>query len=58
MIFMKWMVFLLNIGRNPYPINHGKCTSLLEDAVVIIKKYMELAPENLNFTVMALAAVQ
>jgi ubiquitin carboxyl-terminal hydrolase L3 len=52
------MVFIFNIGRNPYPINHGKCTSLLEDSVLVIKKYMELAPENLNFTVMALATMQ
>lgn len=45
-------------GRKPFPIPHGKTTgeTLMEDAAAIIKaKFIEKNPDNLRFTVMALA---
>ncbi|KAJ3299192.1 Ubiquitin carboxyl-terminal hydrolase isozyme L3 [Borealophlyctis nickersoniae] len=45
-------------GRKPFPINHGSCTDLLTDSVKVIKGFMERDPDNLNFTVIALAAKQ
>lgn len=45
-------------GRKDYPINHGQTTpeSLLQDAAVVCKQYMSRDPDNVNFTVVALAA--
>jgi len=43
-------------GRKDAPILHGPTTpdTLLEDTVVVVKKFMERDPEELNFTVVAL----
>ncbi|XP_078513559.1 ubiquitin carboxyl-terminal hydrolase isozyme L3 [Lissotriton helveticus] len=43
-------------GRKQFPINHGPTSSetLLEDAVVICKKFMNRDPDELRFTVVAL----
>ncbi|XP_023949033.1 ubiquitin carboxyl-terminal hydrolase isozyme L3 [Bicyclus anynana] len=45
-------------GRKPFPINHGSTTadSLLEDASKICKEFMARDPEEVRFTVVALAA--
>ncbi|KNC97438.1 uncharacterized protein SPPG_07360 [Spizellomyces punctatus DAOM BR117] len=45
-------------GRKPCPINHGDCGDLLLDSVKVIKQFMERDPDNLNFTVIALAPSQ
>ncbi|TPX68740.1 hypothetical protein SpCBS45565_g02937 [Spizellomyces sp. 'palustris'] len=45
-------------GRKPFPINHGDCDDLLLDSVKVIKQFMERDPDNLNFTVIALAPSQ
>eukprot|EP00736_Rhodelphis_marinus_P009372 Rmarinus@m.8178 len=47
-------------GRKARAINHGPTTvdSLLEDTVVQVKKLMASDPDNVNFTLMALAASQ
>lgn len=47
-------------GRKPFPINHGPTSSetLLEDAVVICKTFMNRDPDELRFTVVALAKSQ
>jgi ubiquitin carboxyl-terminal hydrolase L3 len=44
-------------GRRDGPVNHGPTTedSLLEDTAEVVKKFMARDPENLNFTVVALA---
>ena len=44
-------------GRKKFPINHGPSdeTTVLEDSVNIIKKFMERDPENLRFNMVALA---
>jgi len=42
-------------GRKLFPINHGKCANLLEGSAKVIKQFMERDPDNLNFTVVALA---
>lgn len=45
-------------GRKAFPVNHGPTTddSLLEDAAEVCKKFMARDPDELRFTVMALAA--
>ncbi|XP_022187987.1 ubiquitin carboxyl-terminal hydrolase isozyme L3 [Nilaparvata lugens] len=45
-------------GRKSFPINHGSTTSdtLLEDAVKVVKQYIERDPDTLQFTLVALAA--
>ncbi|XP_053616433.1 ubiquitin carboxyl-terminal hydrolase isozyme L3 [Plodia interpunctella] len=45
-------------GRKAFPINHGPTTSdsLLEDAATICKEFMARDPNEVRFTVMALAA--
>ncbi|XP_059491215.1 ubiquitin carboxyl-terminal hydrolase isozyme L3 [Neocloeon triangulifer] len=45
-------------GSKSFPINHGDTTpeTFLEDAAVVCRKYMERDPENVNFTIVALAA--
>lgn len=45
-------------GRKPAPINHGSTSAetLLEDAARVCKEYMSRDPEEMRFTVVALAA--
>ena len=45
-------------GRKSLPINHGKSSpeTLLEDAVAVVKEFMVRDPEELRFTIIALAA--
>lgn len=45
-------------GRKSNPINHGASSrdTLLEDAAAVVKKFMERDPEELRFTIVALAA--
>eukprot|EP01114_Cavostelium_apophysatum_P017900 TRINITY_DN5410_c0_g1_i1.p1 TRINITY_DN5410_c0_g1~~TRINITY_DN5410_c0_g1_i1.p1 ORF type:complete len:258 (-),score=34.26 TRINITY_DN5410_c0_g1_i1:28-732(-) len=46
-------------GRKPYPINHGPVDSdtLLEDAVKVIQKdFIERDPDQVNFSMLALAS--
>lgn len=45
-------------GRKPGPLNCGKTTkeTFLKDAAKLCRSYMERDPENINFTVIALAA--
>ncbi|CEP11176.1 hypothetical protein [Parasitella parasitica] len=45
-------------GRKAFPINHGKCTNLVESAVKVIKKYMERDPEEENFSAIALCKTE
>jgi len=44
-------------GRRAAPVHHGATTedNLLEDSAEIVKKFMARDPDNLNFTVVALA---
>jgi len=44
-------------GRKPAPINHGSTTpeALLDDAARVCKEYMERDPNEVRFTVVALA---
>ncbi|ELT93347.1 hypothetical protein CAPTEDRAFT_181658 [Capitella teleta] len=44
-------------GRKNAPIRHGDTTAdnLLEDAAKVVKKFMARDPDNVNFTVVALA---
>lgn len=44
-------------GRRDAPVNHGATTAetLLEDTAEVVKKFMARDPDNLNFTVVALA---
>ncbi|XP_069061376.1 ubiquitin carboxyl-terminal hydrolase isozyme L3 [Pleurodeles waltl] len=44
-------------GRKPFPVNHGSTSSdrLLEDAVEVCKKFMNRDPDELRFTLVALA---
>ncbi|KAM8977488.1 ubiquitin carboxyl-terminal hydrolase isozyme L3 [Pelodytes ibericus] len=46
-------------GSKPFPINHGPTSddTLLEDAIEVCKKFMQRDPEELRFTVVALAKV-
>lgn len=47
-------------GRKVFPINHGPSSAdtLLEDATAVVKKFMARDPEEVRFTVVALAAAQ
>ncbi|XP_076446508.1 ubiquitin carboxyl-terminal hydrolase-like [Babylonia areolata] len=47
-------------GRKEAPICHGKTTAdcFLKDTVAVVKKFMERDPEEISFTLMALAASQ
>ncbi|XP_058790613.1 ubiquitin carboxyl-terminal hydrolase isozyme L3 isoform X2 [Phymastichus coffea] len=47
-------------GRKPYPINHGPSNTetFLEDAARVCKEYMSRDPEEVGFTIMALAALE
>jgi len=44
-------------GRKSAPIAHGKTTdeTLMKDAAVVCKKFIEREPENLNFTALAIS---
>eukprot|EP00056_Hartaetosiga_gracilis_P014492 m.240708 g.240708 ORF g.240708 m.240708 type:complete len:242 (+) comp15837_c0_seq1:104-829(+) len=44
-------------GNKEFPINHGETTqdTLLEDSVKVVKKFMARKPDDLRFTVCALA---
>jgi ubiquitin carboxyl-terminal hydrolase L3 len=45
-------------GRKKYPINHGPCNAdeVLEKACAVVRSFMERDPEELRFTMLALAA--
>eukprot|EP01034_Spumella_vulgaris_P034999 gene34999-43157_t len=45
-------------GRKPYPINHGASSqeTLLEDACRVVKEFMARDPDEVRFTIVALAA--
>ncbi|KAI8816418.1 uncharacterized protein EV422DRAFT_545935 [Fimicolochytrium jonesii] len=45
-------------GRKPFPINHGPSDDVLKDSVKIVQQFMGRDPDNLNFTVIALAPAQ
>ncbi|KAI8852110.1 hypothetical protein BC829DRAFT_440855 [Chytridium lagenaria] len=45
-------------GRKPFPIDHGPAEELLEGSVSVIKKFMSREPDEVNFTVIALAKSQ
>ncbi|KAJ8328418.1 ubiquitinyl hydrolase 1 [Batrachochytrium dendrobatidis] len=46
-------------GRKPFPINHGPTTGdLLMDSVAVIQRFMSREPEQVNFSILALAASQ
>lgn len=44
-------------GRKAFPINHGPSSAdtLLEDACKVIRQFMERDPEEVKFTIVALA---
>ena len=46
-------------GRKSFPINHGPSSSdtLLEDACKVVRKFMERDPDEVRFTIVALAKV-
>jgi len=41
-------------GRKNRPINHGKCTNLLYDAVTIVQQFMSRDPKEIRFNLVAL----
>lgn len=47
-------------GRRKYPLNRGKSSqdTLLKDAIKIIQNYMNMNPEDMNFSVTCLAKVE
>ncbi|KAJ3037374.1 Ubiquitin carboxyl-terminal hydrolase isozyme L3 [Rhizophlyctis rosea] len=45
-------------GRKPFPINHGPSSDLLLDAAEVIKTFIARDPDQLSFTVIALAPRQ
>ncbi|XP_058790609.1 ubiquitin carboxyl-terminal hydrolase isozyme L3 isoform X1 [Phymastichus coffea] len=51
---------VISDGRKPYPINHGPSNTetFLEDAARVCKEYMSRDPEEVGFTIMALAALE
>lgn len=44
-------------GTKPFPIDHGPTSddTLLEDSVAVVQQFMARDPDNLNFTIVALA---
>jgi len=44
-------------GRKPFPINHGKCekSELLPKACAVVKTFMDRDPEEIRFTILAIA---
>lgn len=45
-------------GRKAFPINHGKCTHLVESAAKVMKQYMARDPEETNFSAIALCKTE
>lgn len=47
-------------GRKSFPVKHGATTpeTFVQDAAGVCKEFMARDPEELRFTVMALAAAQ
>jgi ubiquitin carboxyl-terminal hydrolase L3 len=47
-------------GRKDFPVNHGPCTQeeLLGKAATKMKEYMQRDPEEMRFTMLALAPNQ
>jgi ubiquitin carboxyl-terminal hydrolase L3 len=47
-------------GGKEFPINHGESSpdTLLEDACKVVQKFMARDPEELKFTIIALAPTQ
>lgn len=47
-------------GRQDGPVNHGECNpeNLLENAVKVVKQYMERDPDEVRFTIVALVGVE
>lgn len=41
-------------GRKNRPINHGKCTDLLRDAVTVVQQFMSRDPNEIRFNLVAL----
>jgi len=49
---MNWMV------EKKTPINHGKSSDLLKDAVKVIKEFVARDPKEMRFTITALAPTE
>ncbi|CAO0803087.1 unnamed protein product [Mucor circinelloides] len=45
-------------GRKLFPINHGKCTNLVESATKVMKQYMARDPNETNFNAIALCKTE
>ncbi|KAG1139691.1 hypothetical protein G6F37_009576 [Rhizopus arrhizus] len=45
-------------GRKILPINHGKCTDLIESSVKVMKQYMERDPTQQNYNAIALCQTE
>jgi ubiquitin carboxyl-terminal hydrolase L3 len=47
-------------GRRPQPVNHGPTTTdnLLYDAAKVVRQYMEINPNEVNWSIVALSAAQ
>ncbi|KAG2213591.1 hypothetical protein INT46_002743 [Mucor plumbeus] len=45
-------------GRKLFPINHGKCTNLVESAVKVMKQYMSRDPNETNFSAISLCKIE
>ncbi|KAF1801186.1 hypothetical protein V8B55DRAFT_1528797 [Mucor lusitanicus] len=45
-------------GRKLFPINHGKCTNLVESATKVMKQYMARDPNETNFSAIALCKTE
>lgn len=43
-------------GRKSFPVNHGPCADLLTDAVRVVRGFMARDPDEVRFTMVALAA--
>lgn len=41
-------------GRKPFPINHGPAEDVLRDGVKVVQKFMEINPDNLQYTIVSL----
>ncbi|KAI9319378.1 hypothetical protein BX666DRAFT_1467909 [Dichotomocladium elegans] len=42
-------------GRKPFPINHGKCTDLVECSAKVMRKFIERDPGHQDYSAMALS---
>ncbi|EDQ90804.1 uncharacterized protein MONBRDRAFT_35021 [Monosiga brevicollis MX1] len=47
-------------GNKEFPINHGPTSpdTLLQDAAVVVRRFMEVTPDDMRFTVMAFSKTQ